>query len=183
MRWPQTPVIQRFSKGAPPQVSSPGSPGCGISLVAPQLFAVLRVVAGDVAAMAGDLAGAARDDHAVGDDRAAGILDVEIAAAIALPHALAGAGVEPDDEIVPGREDDVVAIERDAALALAVVAGNCLARRQRMAVFPDQIAGGGIDRLDHVARIAEIHDAVMDDGRDLVEARAPSRATRRAADS
>ena len=54
-------------------------------LVAPQLLAGLGVVAGDVAAVRRHLARAARDDHAVGDDRAAGVADVEVAAAIGLP--------------------------------------------------------------------------------------------------
>jgi hypothetical protein len=81
-------------------------------------------VTSDVAAEAGDLAGAARDDHAVSDDRTARILDVEIAAARALPAHLAGARVQSDDVIVPGGEDDHVAIERDGALALAVGSGN-----------------------------------------------------------
>ncbi len=63
--------------------------------------------------MACVLAGATHDHHAVGDDRAAGILDEEVAAAIALPHALACAGVEADDEIVPGGENDEIAVERD----------------------------------------------------------------------
>ena len=58
---------------------------------------VCRVVAGDVAAKPSDLAGAARDDDAVGDDRTAGIADKNVAAAIGLPHLLAGARIERDD--------------------------------------------------------------------------------------
>src|SRR6267142_6203310 len=81
-------------------------------LIAPQLLAVSDVVTGDVAAKPGDLAGAARNDHAVGHDRAARILDEEVTAAIALPHPLAGAGVQAHDEIVPCGKDDEIAVER-----------------------------------------------------------------------
>ena len=131
--------------------------------VAPQFLAGLGVVAGDIAAVRRHLAGAAGDDHAVDHDRAGRIADVEIAAAIGLPGQFAGAGLERDDEVVPGHEVDVVAIERDAALALPMVALERCRGRQRMPVFPEQVAVGGIDRLDHVARIAEIHDAVVDE--------------------
>src|SRR5215471_16437876 len=82
--------------------------------VTPELLAVFRIVTGDVAAMARHLAGASHDHHPVGDERPGGILDEEIAAAIALPQTLAGAGIEPDHKIVPGGEDDGVAVERDA---------------------------------------------------------------------
>src|SRR5205085_2905196 len=84
--------------------------------VAPQLLAGLGIVAGDVAAMRRHLAGRAGDDDTADHDRAGGIADVEIAAAVGLPDQLAGARLERDDEIVPGREVDVVAIERDRAL-------------------------------------------------------------------
>ena len=140
-------------------------------LVAPQLAAGLRVVAGDVAGEARDLARAAGDDDAVRDDRTGGVADEETAAAIGLPHLLAGARVQRDDEIVPGHGEDAIAIERDGALALSVRRGELRGRRQRVAVFPEQIAVRRIDRLDHVARIAEIHDAVVDERRGLVDAR------------
>ena len=122
-----------------------------------------------VAAEAGHLAGTARDDYAVHDDRTAGILDEQVAAAVALPHPAACTSVQPDDEIVPGGENDFVAIQRDGALALPVDRWELFPRRQWVAVFPEQVAGAGIDRLDDVPRIAQIHDSVVDNGCDLIQ--------------
>ena len=75
----------------------------------------------DVAAETGDLTRAAGDDHAIGDDRAARVLDKEVAAAIGLPHQFAGAGIQGDDRVVPAHEVDVVAVERNAAVCAAAV--------------------------------------------------------------
>src|SRR6266567_4960432 len=91
----------------------PGLAGLGNHLVAPQLLTVPDVVTGDVAAKPGDLTRATRNDHAIGHNRAARILHEEVAAAIALPHHLSGAGIKADDEIVPGGEDDEIAVQRD----------------------------------------------------------------------
>src|SRR5215470_13444237 len=71
-------------------------------LIAPQLFAIAHIMPRDVAAEPGHLTGAAGDDHAVGDDRATRILDQKIAASIALPDARARAGVQRDNDVVPG---------------------------------------------------------------------------------
>ena len=125
---------------------------------------------GHVAAEAGHLAGTAGDDHPVRHDRAARVADKKIAAAIGLPDQLAGAGIQRDDDVVPAHEVDVVAVERDAALALSVVGGERLLRRQLVPVLPDQIARRSVDRLDHVAGIPEIHHAVVDERRRLVDA-------------
>src|SRR5207302_7069744 len=86
--------------------------------IAPQLLAVARIVSGHVAAEAGVLAGAAGDHHAIGDNRAGRILHIEIAAAFALPDALAGLRVERDNDVVPSGENDAVAIQGNAALGL-----------------------------------------------------------------
>src|SRR5262249_33554601 len=138
-------------------------------LVAPKLLAVSRVMPGDIAAMTGHLAGTASDDHAIDDNRPGRILHVEIVvAAIALPHAAARLGIETDDVIIPGGEDDIVAVKRDGALALAKGSRKFVPRRQRVTIFPNKIASRSIDRLDHIAGITEIHDAVMDDRRNLV---------------
>ena len=73
------------------------------------------------------------------------------------------------DEIVPGGENDFVAVQRDGALALPVDRWELFARRQWVPVFPEQVAGRGIDRLNHVTRIAQIHDSVVHNRCDLIE--------------
>src|SRR4029077_14816897 len=49
----------------------------GNELVAPEFFAIARIVPGDVATEPGHLTGTASDDHAVDDNRTAGILHEE----------------------------------------------------------------------------------------------------------
>ena len=51
---------------------------------------------------------------------------------------------------------DLVAVDRDAAHGGAVGVGA-------VAVFPDQIAGLAVERLDDVAGVVEEDDAVVDD--------------------
>src|SRR5262249_60733363 len=63
-------------------------------LVAPDLLAVADIVASHVAAEAGYLASAARNDYAIHDDRAAGILYEEVTTSIALPGPPAGTRVQ-----------------------------------------------------------------------------------------
>src|SRR5262249_2930305 len=98
---------------------------------------------GHVATKAGHLAGAARDDDAIHDDRAAGVLYKKVTPSIALPGSTAGTSIQPYDEIVPRSENDFVAIQRDRALALPVKRWKLLARRQWVLVFPEQVAGRG----------------------------------------
>src|SRR5439155_25006870 len=72
----------------------PGLAGTRDQLVAPDLLAVSNIVAGHAAAEARHLPGAARDNYAVHDDRAAGILDEEVTPAIALPCPAARATIK-----------------------------------------------------------------------------------------
>src|SRR5206468_9323892 len=155
-------------RAAPSLVS--GLAGPRDHLVAPDLLAIGDIMASHITAEAGYLAGAARDDRAVHDDGAAGILDEQVASAIALPDAAARASVQSHDEIVPGGENDFVAIKGNRTFALAMSRWELFLGRQWLLVFPEQVAGGGIDRLDHVARIAQIHDSVVDNRCDFVEA-------------
>lgn len=140
--------------------------------IAPQFLAGLGVVAGDVAALRRFLTACAGNHHAVHHDRAGGVGDIEIAAAIEFPKRLAGFGVQRQHEIVSRDGVDLVVIEKDAALTLApeiVVEG--LLRRQVAAVLPEQAAGRCINRLDHVIGIAQEHHAFVDDGGSLIDAR------------
>src|ERR1043165_5774858 len=84
-------------------------------LPAPQLFAVSRIVAADIAA-AETVGRAARHDHAVGNDRTRRVGDIAIAAARVCPRASAGFRIEPDDDVVEGDEDHVVAIDSNRAV-------------------------------------------------------------------
>ncbi len=85
---------------------------------------------------------------------------------IAVSHVdLAGDGIEGDEAAVVGGHVDLVAVDR------GVAHGTKAADRIRPdLVLPDQIAGGGIERLHHVAGVAEIHDAVVHERHRLVRA-------------
>ena len=116
------------------------------------------------------LACAAGDDHSAHHDGAGGVADVQVAAAIGFPDDFAAAGAERDDVVVPGYEKDLVAIERDAALALSESVAERPGLRQRMAILPQEISSHRIDGLDHIAGITEIHHAVVDKRRGFVRA-------------
>src|SRR5262249_45006505 len=150
-----------LKRRASPRIES-GLTGPRDHLVPPDLLAIGYIVASHVTAEARHLAGAARDDYPIHDDRAAGVLNEEVTTSIALPGPAAGTSVQPYNDIVPRSENDFVAIQRDRALALPVDRWKLFARRQWVSVFPEQVAGRGIDRLNHVARIAQIHDSIVD---------------------
>src|SRR5207237_5876437 len=118
-------VKRRASPGVVPGLTGPRD-----QFVTTDLLAVADIVAGHVASEAGHLAGAARDNHAVHDDWATGVLDEEVTPAVALPDPAARTSVEAHDEIVPGGENDFVAVQRDGALALAVDRRELFPRRQ-----------------------------------------------------
>jgi hypothetical protein len=76
------------------------------------------------------------------------------------PAQLAGRGIEREQDAVGGGEVDHVLVDAEALVArrpwidaLRVFAG----------IFPDQIAIGGIDRLNRGAGREQIHDAAVDD--------------------
>ena len=60
-------------------------------------------------------------------------------------------------------QDDLVLVDRDAALRSRVGIGA-------VGVLPDQIAGLGIQRLQDVPGVVQVHDAVVNDGRGLIGA-------------
>src|SRR4029453_11478293 len=98
-------------------------------LLAPDFLSISDIVASYVASEASHLTGASRDNNAVHDDRPARILDEKVAPAIALPDPPARASVQPDDEIVPRRENHFVAVQRDRTLALPVNRWKLFTRR------------------------------------------------------
>jgi len=84
-----------------------------------------------------------------------------------LPDLLARARVDRDHRRVIGREEQLVAVERDV---LGRAAEGLGLRRELVGVLPDQLAGRGIDGLQHVAGAGEVHHAVVDQWRPLVAA-------------
>src|SRR5262249_45320810 len=138
-------------------------------LVTPDFLAVADIVACHIATKARSLASATGDHHSIHDQRPGRILDEEVAAAIALPRPTARSGVQPYDEIVPGGENDFVAVQRDGTLPLPIGRWKLFARWQWVPVFPVEVPGAGVDRLNHIARITEIHDSVVDDRCDFIE--------------
>src|SRR5262249_48077614 len=116
----------------------------GNHLISPELHAGSGVVTGDITAVRRILARAARDDHAIYHDRAGGVADVQVAAAIRLPDELARAGAQRYDEIIPAYEIDLVAIQRNAALALPESVAERRGWRQRAPILPHEVASRGI---------------------------------------
>jgi hypothetical protein len=83
-----------------------------------------------------------------------------------VPHELAGLGVERDDVGVIGGGNEIALMDRHVARRQIAGLGNHLGR-QVAPVFPDQIAGCGVERLDLVGIIEDEQHAVMDDRRRL----------------
>ena len=80
-----------------------------------------------------------------------------------VPARLAGPGIEPDDVRVDGVQDDQVLVDGEAAhLRRASPPLVHLA-----AVLPQEVAGAGVEGLDHVAGVRDIHDAVVHERRRL----------------
>ena len=93
----------------------------------------------------------AAHDDAVGDDRRTGLREpLRVVDFGRPPHLLAGTGVERHDRRVVGREEHLVLVEREAAGR----PGRCQRRgRKLVAILPDQVARGSVDRLHHVSRV------------------------------
>ena len=80
-----------------------------------------------------------------------------------LPGDLAGAGVQRVEAGVGGCEEQLVIVNRQRARG-PVGAGGFRAD----AILPDQLARAAVERLQGIARVGEIDDSVVDDGRGLV---------------
>ena len=137
---------------------------------APFLRAGLHVVPGDEAAARRGVAAAghALDERVIDDERAA-----RVAPALGpigdgmIPHHLPGLGIERDDVGVRGRDVQIVSIDRHVALGQLIgILREQLGRKVAL-VFPDQVAGGAVERLDLVAVVIEEQHAIVDDRRRL----------------
>ena len=146
-----------------------GVAGMGDGVDPPQLLAGLGVMAGDEAAAGLGIAatGHALDHLAVDDEGAAGVAPalVPVGSGV-VPHHLSGLGIERDDMGVRGGGDEIALIDRHVAAGKVLRAGDQPGREITL-VFPDQVAGRRIERLDLVAEIEDVEHAVMDDRRRL----------------
>ena len=118
------------------------------------------------------VAGAAahpRDHPSAGDERAAAVGEaLPLIGNGRLPRHLAGVDVERDEVGVGGVDEDLVAVDAQIAQRPAAAADPL---REPAAVLPDQIAGGGVERVDDVAGTGEEHHAVVHERRRLLRAR------------
>ncbi len=84
---------------------------------------------------------------------------------LCLPHQLAGSRFDGTQHGVGAGQVDLVPIDREAA----DLAGRTRAADHRATPeLPDKVAGPAVDRLDDVAAIDHIDDAVVDERRALV---------------
>src|SRR5207247_10181495 len=139
-------------------------------LISPKPPSGSRVMTRDITTMARKLARSARDDYAVSDNRASRVPDLQVAATIGLPDYFPAPSAQRDDDIVPAYEIYLVAIDGNASLALPQSVAHRRGWRPRVTILPHQVARRGVDRLYHVARITQIHYAVVNEGRGLVDA-------------
>ena len=72
------------------------------------------------------------------------------------------------------RPEDFVAEDRNVALDASVARADRHDRVRRRgivgSVFPEQISGGRVERLNDAARVGKIHDAVVDERRPFLSA-------------
>ena len=133
---------------------------------------VSGVVAGDEAAGVGEALAAvdAADHDAVGDDRCGGVREaLGVVGLGRLPDLLARAHVDGDDRGIVGRQEHLVAVERQAARGPG---GLERVGRIAVAVLPDEVARGGVYGVDDVAGVGQEHHPVVHERRGLVLSRA-----------
>ena len=112
-----------------------------------------------------------RDDLAAGDDGPRALqggmrLVVEDPG---LPRQLAGRRVEGEDEAVGAGVDDAVGVDGEVAVGGGEAAGGGVLG-QVAAVLPEEVAGGGVDGLDDVARVRHVQHAAVGEWRRLLAA-------------
>ena len=147
---------RRFSISAPFQAFVAGLAFAGRGVDAPDFFASRRVGREDVAAVALAGAGAPADHHAFDDDAAGGV--AAAAVGFGVPALFTGAGVESDDCVGRGVNDEVLIDGEGFGAGLAGLVGRNFAF-----IFPEEVAGGGVEGLDDGAGGDGVHDAIVDE--------------------
>ena len=149
-----------------PRVAT-GLAGRGGDVKLPDFFACLRVVCSDEAELALCLlAGAVRNHLAISHQQPTGC-DLAIID-LCFPAQLAGLGIEGDQESIRRAEIDHVLVDADA---LASRRPGRDALRIVAVVLPNQIAVGGVQRLNARSWSHYVHDAAIDDRRRFLRAR------------
>ena len=142
----------------------------------PQLRAGRGVVRDDDAGVRTSLrrAAPAGDHLAVGDDRAGGLVGrVDgVVEHHRLPRHLAGPRVDGDHPGVRRAVEQVAAVDGDVAVGVDQAADRVVGHvvGPLAAVLPDQVAAHRVERLDDVARVRHVEDAVVDERRSLLQA-------------
>ena len=143
-------------------------PGDGVRT--PPFLARFRVVRRNEATLlvVADAAVDAVDHQSVNDDRTARVgVALRRIGDLRLPERPAAARVERKHGRVLGGDEDLVAPDREVA---ELVEPTRQVAFQPTPVLPDQRAGVGLQRLDDVARIGQVHDAVVNERRRLIHA-------------
>ena len=85
---------------------------------------------------------------------------------VGVPPDRSGARVEADDVRIDRVEENQVLVDGQAAH----LCGRAQPLVHFTAVFPDEVAGGGVERLHDVAGVGDVHHAVTDDRHRLRDA-------------
>ena len=131
---------------------------------------------GDDDARLGPPEGAAappRDDPAVGDDRPRAVPggSLPVVEDLRLPDDVAGLDVERVGVVVVADVDDLPVVDGDVPHAARVAADELVdVVGQVAAVLPDEVAGGGFQRLDDVGERGHVHHAAVGERGDLLGA-------------
>ena len=147
---------------------APGLPGRRDHIRLPRLLAGLEIVGGDEAANPALAARHADNDLAAGNERR----ERHVVAAVVVGHLrgpdlLARPGVERHERRLARREEDLVAMQRDAAARRMLHDGVL---RQRPLVPPQHRALRRIERNHLIARGGDEHHAAVDERRRLMAA-------------
>ncbi len=173
---PRADVLALLERHPAPRLVA-GLAGGGDGAPPPQLLAGDGVVGDDDAGVraAPRGAAAARHDLAVGDDGARALVGGvhPVVEDPGLPRQLAGGRVEGEHVVVAARVDDVGAIDGEVPVEVGEGPEHVVPEvvGQVPPVLPEEVAGGGVDGLDDVARVRHVHHAVVHEGGALLQPR------------
>ena len=173
---PRADVLALLERDAAPGLVARLARG-GDGAAAPQLLAGHRVVGHDDACVGAAARRAAppRDHLAVGDNRTRRLVGGvrPVVEDLRLPDLPTGGRVEGEDVLVDAGVDDVPAVDGEAPVDFRQAAEQELVDvlGHFAPVLPEEIAGGGVDRLDHVPRVGHVEDAVVGERRALLAPR------------